>query len=159
MATKTLDSNSKRKAEEDVKKEADLSGDELLSSLVTKKPKPNKKPQGSNKNANPSKKEEAVEENENGAAYVFPMNRVTRIAKSDNSHVKLSAEAAFLFNKASVYMLLLSLFIFFSFILQLWLMIFFLFVFYVMLCVCSNAFPRLFSMKCDVGYVAIKFVY
>lgn len=168
MARKTLDYNSKQKAEEDVKKEADLTGDELLSSITTKKrkiettgsnknPKSSKKPEdstrkvdGSNKNAKAStkpddsnrklddsnnkakktdkkvkfenpvkgsgkkdevelkkvkkskvKKEEAVEENENGADYVFPMNRVTRIVKSENSDVKLSAEAAFLFNKAS----------------------------------------------------------
>lgn len=170
MATKTLDSNSKRKAEEDGKKEAEITGDELLSSIVTKrkkiqtsgsykKPKPSKKTEDSsrkvgdsNENAKTSKKTEdssrkldeskkkvkkadkkvnsespvkrpgkedeaevkkvkkskikkveAVEENENGADYVFPMNRVTRIVKSENSDVKLSAEAAFLFNKASVW--------------------------------------------------------
>ncbi|KAK1398455.1 DNA polymerase epsilon subunit C [Heracleum sosnowskyi] len=161
MAEKTLESNSKRKAEKDVKKVAEPTGDEVLSSLATKKkkiettgsnkkPKTTKKPQDSNKKAKMSKKtedssrkledskkkvkktdkkvkfespvkrsgkkeqvevkkvkkskvkkEEAVEEIVNGADYAFPMNRVTRIVKSENSDVKLSAEAAFLFNKAS----------------------------------------------------------
>ncbi|KAL8146285.1 hypothetical protein AgCh_004145 [Apium graveolens] len=145
MATKTLDSISKPKPAEDVETIADLSGDELLSSLVTKKkkietagsnkkPKPNKKPEDSTRKLDDLKKKvKKADENvriespvnrsgekdevevkkekkrkvrkeegdENGADYVFPMNRVTRIVKSENSDVKLSAEAAFLFNKAS----------------------------------------------------------
>ncbi|KAL8146284.1 hypothetical protein AgCh_004144 [Apium graveolens] len=188
MANKTLDSNSKRKAEEDVKKVAEPTGDEVLSSIATKKrkiettgsnkkAKTSKKAEGSSRKVADSsikaktskktedsskkvadsskkgktskktgdssrklddskkkvketdkkvkfespvkgsakkeevevkkvkkskaKKEEAVEENVNGALYAFPMNRVTRIVKSENSDIKLSAEAAFLFNKAS----------------------------------------------------------
>ncbi|KAF1001624.1 uncharacterized protein LOC141704335 [Apium graveolens] len=145
MATKTLDSISKPKPAEDVETIADLSGDELLSSLVTKKkkietagsnkkPKPNKKPEDSTRKLDDLKKKvkkadanvriespvnrsgekdevevkkekkrkvRKEEGDENGADYVFPMNRVTRIVKSENSDVKLSAEAAFLFNKAS----------------------------------------------------------
>ncbi|KAK1398454.1 DNA polymerase epsilon subunit 4 [Heracleum sosnowskyi] len=137
MARKTLDSNSKRKAEEDVKKVADPIGDEVLSSMVTKKkriettgsnknPKTSKKPEDSKKKVKKADKKVKFEspvkrsgkkddvevnkvkksmvkkeENENGALYAFPMNRVTRIVKSENPDVKLSAEAAFLFNKAS----------------------------------------------------------
>ncbi|WOH02146.1 hypothetical protein DCAR_0521534 [Daucus carota subsp. sativus] len=181
MAKKTLESNPKRKAEIE---HVDLTGDEVLSSLTTKKkkidttgsnkkPKPTKKPENSNKVAKTNKKtgdssrkvdasnrtaktskktgdssrkvdeskkkekaakkpekkvkfespvktsgkkeeaeekkvkkskpkkEEVVEEEGNGPLYAFPMNRVTRIVKSESSDVKLSAEAAFLFNKAS----------------------------------------------------------
>ncbi|KAL8029820.1 hypothetical protein ABFX02_14G248000 [Erythranthe guttata] len=45
--------------------------------------------------------ESEAEEKGDNALYTFPMNRVSRIIKSENPDVKISQEAVFLINKAS----------------------------------------------------------
>ncbi|KAK6144451.1 hypothetical protein DH2020_021271 [Rehmannia glutinosa] len=73
-----------------------------------KKPKGNKKKSNKedekHKGKKRSKKEEdesEAEEKSENALYRFPMNRVSRIIKSDNSDLRISQEAVFLINRAS----------------------------------------------------------
>ncbi|KAI3461446.1 hypothetical protein Pfo_018109 [Paulownia fortunei] len=66
--------------------------------------KKGKKEDVKNKGKKRSKKEEdesEAEEKSENALYRFPMNRVSRIIKSDNPDLRISQEAVFLINRAS----------------------------------------------------------
>ncbi|PIN15433.1 DNA-directed DNA polymerase [Handroanthus impetiginosus] len=58
------------------------------------------KSKGKKRSKNEDDEEEAEEKSEN-ALYRFPMNRISRIIRSDNPDIRISQEAVFLINRAS----------------------------------------------------------
>ncbi|CAK9166327.1 unnamed protein product [Ilex paraguariensis] len=90
------DNENETEVEEEIVEE-DEEEAEAKSSNVTNERSINKK-EGTKKKEKNSKKEE---ENSSSSLYNIPMNRVSRIIKSEYSNIRITHEAVFLINKAS----------------------------------------------------------
>lgn len=69
---------------------------------ITKTPTPKSK-QSNKKRKQKQEEEEEVEEKEEMKSYTFPMERVKRIIRSEDSEMRISHDAVFLVNKATVF--------------------------------------------------------
>lgn len=88
--------------EEDVVDESVEAEEAANSTDASNKKKKTKKEVKEDKNQKKKKKrKEEIEEKESSSLYQIPMNRVSRIIKSEDPNVRISQEAVYIINKAS----------------------------------------------------------
>ncbi|PQP94623.1 DNA polymerase epsilon subunit C [Prunus yedoensis var. nudiflora] len=68
---------------------------------ITKTPTPKSKKSNKKRKQKQEEEEEEVEEKEEVKSYTFPMERVKRIIRSEDSEMRISHDAVFLVNKAT----------------------------------------------------------